>query len=139
MRYPPLVKAGTTVEPMVLSLDIAPTLLELAGAAIPANMHGRSLVPLLKGTQPKVRDSFLIEYFSDTVFPRVHKMGYQAVRTGRWKYIHYTELTGMDELYDLQTDPYEMRNLIDDPGAKKARQDCETELQRLLRETRRGS
>jgi N-acetylglucosamine-6-sulfatase len=136
MRYPPLVKPGTTVDPMALSLDIAPTLLELAGAAIPPNLHGRSLVPLLNGTQPKLRDSFLIEYFSDTVFPRVHKMGYQAVRTGRWKYIHYTELTGMDELYDLQTDPYEMRNRIDDPASQQARRDCSAELQRLLRDTR---
>jgi len=136
MRYPPLIKTGTTVEPIALSLDVAPTLLELAGAPIPANMHGRSLVPLLKGTQQKLRDSFLIEYFSDTVFPRVHKMGYQALRTGQWKYIHYTELTGMDELYALQTDPYEMRNRIDDPGSQQARRDCAAELERLLRQTR---
>jgi N-acetylglucosamine-6-sulfatase len=136
MRYPPLIKAGTTVESMVLSLDIAPTLLELGGAPIPSNMHGRSLVPLLKSTQPNWRDSFLVEYFSDTVFPRVHKLAYQAVRTARWKYIHYTELNGMDELYDLQADPYEMRNRMDDPGAQPARRDCAAELQRLLRETR---
>lgn len=134
MRYPPLIKAGKTVEPMVLSLDIAPTLLELGGAPIPPNIHGRSLVPLLNGSQPKLRDSFLIEYFSDTVFPRVHKMGYQAVRTGRWKYIHYSELNGMDELYDLQADPYEMRNRIGEPGSQNARRDCEVALQRLLRE-----
>jgi len=121
---------------MVVSLDIAPTLLELVGTPIPPNTHGRSLVALLKGNEPKLRDSFLIEYFSDTVFPRVHKMGYQAVRTGRWKYIHYTDLTGMDELYDLQVDPYEMRNRIDDPASQQARRDCEAELQRLLRETR---
>jgi N-acetylglucosamine-6-sulfatase len=136
MRYPPLIKAGTTLEPMVLSLDIAPTLLELAGVATPGNVHGRSLVPLVRGTQPKWRDSFLIEYFSDTVFPRVHKMGYQAVRTGRWKYIRYTELTGMDELYDLQSDPYEMHNRVGDAAAEPARRDCAAELERLLRESR---
>ena len=47
-------------------------------------------------------------------------MGYKAVRSGRWKYIHYLELEGMDELYDLETDPYEMKNLIAQPGAAGA-------------------
>jgi N-acetylglucosamine-6-sulfatase len=40
-------------------------------------------------------------------------MGYQAIRTDRWKFIHYRDLEGMDELYDLQVDPYEMDNIID--------------------------
>jgi N-acetylglucosamine-6-sulfatase len=135
MRYPPLIKPGTILDPMVLSIDIAPTLLELAGAPFPGNLHGRSVVPLLQGRQPKLRDSFLIEYFSDTVFPRMDRMGYQAVRTGRWKYIHYTDLKGMDELYDLQADPYEMHNRINDPGTLQALHDCETDLRRLLRES----
>jgi N-acetylglucosamine-6-sulfatase len=135
MRYPPLIKPGTVLDPMVLSLDIAPTLLELAGAAPPKNLHGRSIVPLLRGEQPKWRDSFLIEYFSDKVFPRIQKMGYQAVRTSRWKYIHYTELPGMDELYDLQADRYEMSNRIADTDAQPALRDLRAELQRLLRET----
>ena len=51
-------------------------------------------------------------------------MGYKAVRNGRWKYIHYLELEGMDELYDLKTDPYEMKNLIQSAGSGKgARRD----------------
>ena len=99
-------------------------------------MHGRSLVPLLKGEEADPRKSFLIEYFSDTVFPRVHQMGYRAVRTGRWKYIRYTELEGMDELYDLKNDPYEMKNLIKEPGAQEALGRLKGELGRLLKETR---
>ena len=77
-------------------------------------MDGRSLAPLLKGNVPDDwRESFLIQYNTDTVFPRVHKMGYRAIRTKRWKYIRYNDLQGMNELYDLQNDPYEMNNLID--------------------------
>jgi N-acetylglucosamine-6-sulfatase len=117
---------------MTLNIDLAPTLLALAGVAAPLNMQGRSLVPLLKGARPKWRDSFLIEYYSDRVFPRVLKMGYKAVRTGRWKYIHYLELEGMDELYDLRTDPYEMKNLINQPGSDRVLKRMKKELERLL-------
>ena len=61
-------------------------------------------------------------------------MGYQAVRTERWKYIHYVDLENMDELYDLQQDPYEMKNLIDDPAAAGDLSEAKEELQRLLEE-----
>jgi N-acetylglucosamine-6-sulfatase len=134
MRYPRRIKAGTTVDPFALSVDLAPTLLELADVEVPQDMQGRSLLPLLKGDEAGWRTSFLIEYFSDTVFPRVHKMGYQAVRTERWKYIHYGELERMDELYDLKADPYEMKNLIEEPGAQDALKEIKAELARRLKE-----
>jgi N-acetylglucosamine-6-sulfatase len=95
-------------------------------------LDGRSLVPVLKGEPKDWRSSFLIEYFSDTVFPRIHKMGYQAVRTERHKYIHYTDLEGMDELYDLGSDPYELRNLIGSPGHAADLSELRGELGRLL-------
>ncbi len=132
IRYPRLVKPAATPEQFALNIDVAPTFLELGGAGTPGNIHGRSLVPLLRGERPAWRRSFLIEHFSDRVFPRVLNMGYQAVRTERWKYIHYADLTGMDELYDLAGDPYEMNNRIADPGAGKALQEMQQELQRLL-------
>jgi N-acetylglucosamine-6-sulfatase len=93
-------------------------------------MHGRSLVPLLQRERIPWRDSFLVEYFSDKVFPRVVKMGYHSLRTDRWKYIRYAELPGMDELYDLGADPFEMKNLIADPEAQPALQDLKAELDR---------
>ena len=111
MRWPKLIKAGTSVEQFALNIDIAPTLLEIGGASAPKEIHGRSLVPLLRGEKVPWRDSFLVEYFSDKVFPRISKMGYQALRDERWKYVHYVDLDGMDELYDLTADPYEMNNL----------------------------
>ena len=62
-------------------------------------------------------------------------MGYQAVRGKRWKLTHYTELSGMDELYDLQTDPFEMRNVIDDPKSKDALTAIRARLMTLLKQT----
>jgi N-acetylglucosamine-6-sulfatase len=111
MRWPKLIKAGSAIDQFALNIDIAPTLLEIGGAPPPKEIHGRSLVPLLRGEKVPWRHSFLIEYFSDKVFPRMSKMGYQAIRDERWKYIHYVDLDGMNELYDLKADPYEMNNL----------------------------
>ena len=111
MRWPKLIKAGSAIDEFALNIDIAPTLLEIGGASPSKEIHGRSLVPLLRGEKVLWRDSFLIEYFSDKVFPRMSNMGYQAIRGGRWKYIHYVDLDRVDELYDLKADAYEMNNL----------------------------
>ena len=92
-------KAGIRPEQFFLSVDVAPL--------------------CLRQESPPVREDFLIEYFSNTVFPRIRKMGYQAVRTQNWKYIHYRDITGADELYDLVKDPYEMKNVINDPQAPR--------------------
>jgi N-acetylglucosamine-6-sulfatase len=137
VRFPPIVKAGTTPAQIGLSLDLAPTLIELAGASPAAGVqsHGRSLVPIFRDSARDWRSSFLIEYFSDTVFPRIRNMGYAAVRTTSHKYIEYQELEGMNELYDLQTDPYERRNLIDAPDARSVLERMQSELRRLKAET----
>ena len=132
VRYPRLIKAGTVRDELALNIDVAPTLLELAGMSAPATTQGRSLVPLLKGLGGEWRSSFLIEYYSDKVFPRMRNMGYKAVRTERWKYIHYLELDNMDELYDLKADPYEMRNIINRREAARSLEEMKRELERLL-------
>jgi N-acetylglucosamine-6-sulfatase len=131
IRYPPLIKPGTTFDPFILSIDLAPTLLELAAAPVRQGLHGRSFAPLLRGQSYQPRTSFLIERFSDNVFPRVRNLGYQGVRTDRWKYINYRELEGADELYDLQNDPYELKNLIHDPASRAPLLQMQTELRRL--------
>jgi len=135
VRYPKLIKKRTVRDEFALNIDLAPTLLDVAGVPTPANVQGRSLVPLLKGLRPEWRSSFLIELYSDKVFPRMVQMGYKAVRNERWKYIHYLELNGMDELYDLKTDPYELKNLISEPTARRALDEMKRELERLLNET----
>jgi len=136
IRYPPLTIAGSTPPEMALSLDIAPTLLEVAGLQPGAEIQGRSLVPVLKKQAREWRASFLIEYFSDTVFPRIRNMGYVAARTARHKYITYRELKGMDELYDLETDPYEETNIIDRSDARETIQQMQAELRRLMEQSR---
>ncbi len=128
VRYPPRIEAGAVIDPMVLTLDLAPTLLEL-GAAAPEPLDGRSLVPLFRGETEGWRDAFFVEYYSDIVFPRIVNMGYEAVRTERYKLIHYLELEGMDELYDLETDPYEMTNLIDVEEQASVREDLYSRLE----------
>lgn len=104
VRYPKAIQPGRVRNELVLNIDVAPSLLEWAGVAVPASLEGRSLAPLLAGAGAEWRKRFTIEYYSDTVFPRMLRMGYQAVRTDRWKYIRYLELEGMDELYDLRSD-----------------------------------
>ena len=133
IRYPNSIKAGTVRDEFALNIDLAPTLLELSGVSAPTTMEGRSLVPLLKGAKPEWRKSFLIEYYSDRVFPRIRQMGYKAIRNERWKYIHYFELEGMDELYDLKTDPFEMKNIIHQPDAAKILEGMKREMERLLK------
>ena len=135
IRYPGHIEAGIRPSRMALNIDIAPTLLEYAGADISPAIHGRSLVPVIEGGDIDWRDSFLVEYYSDTVFERIYLMGYKAVRTNTHKYIRYEDLEGMDELYDLVADPYELRNLIDDPRYDELRQSLDAELDRLLEAT----
>ncbi len=132
-RFPKVIPAGSKPTQLVLNLDVAPTVLELAGVTRPGSMEGRSLVPVFADTTMAWRSSFVIEYFSDTVFPRILNMGYQALRSERWKYIRYTELRDMDELYDLAADPYELRNLIAESRHGANRDQLGQELDRLLR------
>ncbi len=142
LRIPLLVRGpgagvgrGMVRDEMALTTDLAPTVLDLAGVAgedLPA-MDGRSLRPLLGGgVAENWRQSFLIEYNTDTVFPRVHKMGYRAIRTQRWKLIRYLELDGMDELYDLQADPFELHNRIGEAGHAGTLAELNRELGALI-------
>ena len=116
VRYPPLVQPRTTIQPMVLALDITPTMIELAGGTPGPHVQGRSLAPLLKGRTPRWRSSFLVEYFNESAFPWLVGMSYKAVRTERYKLIHWIHQDGVDELYDLEQDPYEITNVIGDPA-----------------------
>jgi N-acetylglucosamine-6-sulfatase len=135
VRYPPAIKAGLKPEQMVLSIDLASTMLEMAGVAPSEERQGKSWVPIFNGNVKDWRNSFLVEYNSDIVFPRIVNMGYKAIRNERYKYIHYLDLKGMNELYDLEKDPYELHNMIDDPNMAFILNDMKEELNRLLKET----
>lgn len=133
VRYPGVVPAGVRPNALASNVDIAPTMLELGGATIPAAMDGRSLLRALRNDTTAIRDELLIEYYSDTEFPRIKGMGYNAVRTDRYKFIRYEALKGMDELYDLRTDPYELHNLLPDRVPASVRDDLSARLDRLLK------
>jgi N-acetylglucosamine-6-sulfatase len=111
VRYPRMIEAGSTIEPMALNIDIAPTFLELANEPVPEHMQGRSLLPLLQGESPSDwRDAFFYAYYQENWWPAIPTM--HAVRTARWKYITTPNRSEqVDELYDLENDPHEMNNL----------------------------
>jgi N-acetylglucosamine-6-sulfatase len=118
MRVPLIVAggglpAGTAVDDVVANIDIAPTVLEAAGLAPPA-MDGRSFLSLARGERLPWRDALLYEYYWERNFPQTPAM--HAIRGSRYKYIRYYGLWDTDELYDLQADPLETRNLIRDSG-----------------------
>jgi N-acetylglucosamine-6-sulfatase len=116
VRYPRLVKPAAAIEPMVLALDIAPTMIELAGGRPGPHIQGRSLVSLFRRGSAPWRKSFLIEYYNESAWPWIVGMTYKAVRTERAKLIHWVHKQGVDELYDLERDPYEIRNIIRKPA-----------------------
>jgi N-acetylglucosamine-6-sulfatase len=132
MRHPRLAKAGAVLDALALNIDLAPTLLDVARVRPPSEMQGRSLLPILRGDMRDVRSSFLAEFFLGNGTPRFPT--WQAVRNARWKFIRYPGLDGMNELYDLQADPLERRNLI--RKAPDSARTMEAELDRLLQENK---
>jgi arylsulfatase A-like enzyme len=120
---------------MVLALDIAPTLVHLGGGKPGAQIQGRSLVPLMKGAARKWRESFLVEYFNESAWPWIVGMSYKAVRTERAKLVHWVHREGVDELYDLEKDPYEIENRIGDPACTKLKTSLQKELRKLVAES----
>src|SRR6185503_11504167 len=122
IRYPAWFKPGTVKDDLVLAIDIAPTIVDLAGgkAADFEHMQGLSLRPIAKNSKA-IRSSFMCEYFSENAMPWLIGMSYKAIRTTTHKYIHWTQksLDGVecDELYDLKADPFEMKNIIGKRGS----------------------
>lgn len=135
VRWPGPVRQGGTSSHLVQLIDLAPTLLELTHVTDTVTRHGVSLAAPLHGAVTPWRSAILMEYYTDQVFPRTLTMGYQAVRTARYKYINYVDLDGMDELYDLQADPFELTNLIGTDAGARLLPELQTELQRLQQET----
>lgn len=133
VRYPRHIKPGQRRREMVLNIDIAPTILDVCTAGVPDAMTGRSAWPLLKNDKPvnEWRDEFLFETisFGDDI------PGQVAVRTERYKLITYPWLSRpFVELYDLERDPRETRNVANEPAYTAARAALEKRLARLKRE-----
>ncbi len=114
---PGMIKPGSVIEELIQNIDIAPTILDVAGLETPDRMDGKSFLPILQGKKISWRDSAFYEYYWERNFP--HTPTTHGVRTGRYKYIHYHGIWDIDELYDLKDDPEEMNNLIDRPEHQK--------------------
>ena len=113
VRCPELMEGGQTIDKMIQNIDVAPTILELAGLQKPEQMQGRSIVPIIKGEDPEWRDRIFYEYYWEYAFPQDPTM--HGVRTERYKLIRYHGVWDTNEFYDLQEDPHEMNNLIASP------------------------
>ncbi|MCJ7685821.1 MAG: sulfatase-like hydrolase/transferase, partial [Desulfobacteraceae bacterium] len=125
VRAPGLVSdPGRRADQMVLNIDLAPTLLEAAGLPVPATMHGKSILPILKSEDSPGREVWLYEYFTD--FP-YNTPELRAVRTESFIYIEY-EGGRPPELYDVKTDPKQKQNLVTAIQGKK----LENELQAIM-------
>jgi len=111
---PGTIKPGLKVTNLVQNIDIAPTVLDLAGLKAPDYMPGRSVVPLLKGESvADWRDRIFYEYYWEYAYPQTPTV--HAVRTDRYKFIRYHGIWDSNEFYDLENDPWEMNNLIRSP------------------------
>lgn len=120
VRYPPLIKPATRVNEFVLSIDYAPTALMLAGVPVKPTIQGESFIALFKENKKPWRTSFLMEYYSyENPMPWLIDTDYKALRTEKYKYIKWFKHENKNELYDLETDPYELNNLYPEKSMEK--------------------
>lgn len=108
---PSIFTGGQTIDRMVQNIDIAPTVLELAGLQKPDYMPGKSFIQLLKGDTTQWRNKIFYEYYWEYDFPMTPTVF--GVRTDKYKYIRYSGIWDQNELYDLENDPNELNNLIE--------------------------
>jgi arylsulfatase A-like enzyme len=133
VRYPKMIAKGTTRDEFVLNIDLAPTLVDLAGATIPQTMQGKSWKPLLAGQPVRGwRQSFFFEYFEENNFPQTPTLF--AVRTSNAKLIKYPGHAEWTELFDLAKDPYETKNLAKDPAHQDLLAKMQAEFDRAAKE-----
>ena len=129
VRWPGVITPGTRSDAMALNVDFAPTFLAAAGAAVPSDMQGRSLVPILRGRAPADwRTSMYYRYYHD---PGDHNTrAHYGVRTRTHKLIYFWKKDQW-ELFDLVHDPAELHNLYGQPGQEELTRTLEAELARL--------
>lgn len=129
VRWPAVVEPGSVDKHLTQNLDFAETFLDIAGVEIPADMQGKSLVPLMKGDDPgEWRDSLYYHYYE---YPGPHSVRrHYGVRTDRYKLIRYYNIDEW-ELFDLQKDPQELHSVYGDPEYADVQKKLKRELKRL--------
>ncbi len=133
VRWPGVVKPGTEDTHLVANVDYAQTFLDIAGAPMPSDMQGRSLVPLLKGEIVEDwRESFYYHYYEGP--PAVHKVAkHYGVVTATHKLVHYYADNEWG-LYDMELDPLEINSVYGDPGYERITEELKAEIVRLRQE-----
>jgi arylsulfatase A-like enzyme len=132
IRYPGRIKPRSTTDGMILNVDFAPALLDLAGQPVPKDMQGRSFAPLLKGETPS--DWRTAMYYRYYHYPQDHRVQpHYGVRTLKHKLIYFNKIDQW-ELYDLEKDPHELKNVYADAAYAPAAKMLKEELYRLKKE-----
>jgi N-acetylglucosamine-6-sulfatase len=132
MQCRDLFPGGTVVEKVVANIDIAPTVMEAMGLRAPPHMDGQSFIALAQGKEVPWRDYFLYVYYWEKNFPQSPTVF--SIRGDRYKYITYYGLWDADELYDLQEDPQESKNLLYDPQHRSIAQGLENRMYEMMEE-----
>ena len=130
VRYPGVIKPGSVTDEIAVNIDFAPTFLDYADLPIPEDMQGESLRPILEGDSPEDwRESMYYHYYE---YPSWHMVKrHYGVRTKRYKLIHFYYDIEAWELFDLEKDPREMKNLYDDPAYAGIVTELKAELVKL--------
>ena len=131
---PGMVRPGTVITENIMNVDLAPTFLQIAGISKPAQMQGYSFAELLAGKSTGwKRSNVYYEYYWEAAFPQTPTTF--AIRSDRYKYIYYNGVWDINELFDLQADPYEMNNLVRDTSYRKTGMALKAELFEWLQQT----
>ena len=130
VKFPGVIKPGKVHDSMTSHVDIAPTILDFAGVKIPVDMQGFSLKPILTGKAEKVRDASYYHFYEHG--KRLPEM--IGVRTDKYKLIHYPTMNGKYqwEMFNLERDSDEMKNLAHNPEYKKVFEDLKSKLGKLI-------
>jgi len=132
--YDPRAKQHQDVTDMALNIDVAKTILDLAGVKHPKEYQGISLLPYVSNKKPeKIREAVLVEHLWK--LPQIPSS--EGIRTDKWKYFRYRFIQTPEELYDLEKDPMETNNLAQDPSYKKVleelRRKCNTQIKKYTK------
>ncbi|MFZ4262469.1 sulfatase [Sphingobacterium sp. HJSM2_6] len=115
MKMPGYIQKSTKIDQMVLNVDIAPTILELTGATVPKDLDGKSFLSLLKGKSKPIRKQLFYHYYENGEHAVSPHFG---VSDGRYKLIRYYKRVDNWELFDLKSDPRELKNIYDEESQK---------------------
>ena len=131
VKYPKKIKSGSVNEDIITNIDFAPTLLELANIDTNQQMQGKSFVDILEGKTPKNWQKAMYYHYYEFPFWH-HVQPHYGIRTQKYTLAHFYYNIDVWELYDLEKDPKQMNNIIDDASYSPIIKDLKTQLKQLM-------